>query len=170
MVPDQADQRLQAVWEHQVEGEQAVEFLQQAGFSDGAEALTLEPEGVGDRPDDVLGLLGSGVGGEVQIDGAYRGALSWSVARAIGGEACDAMPGSAWLTKSRILSTVPIFTWAGKLRRMASSGTSRRMNGCRNRAWRGRDRGSDEPLSASRGAAPRAARTSPRGSSSKGRS
>jgi glutamate-ammonia-ligase adenylyltransferase len=37
---DQADQRLQAVWESQVEGEQAEEFLQLAGFRQGDEALS----------------------------------------------------------------------------------------------------------------------------------
>jgi len=36
---EQADQRLQAVWECQVEGNQAKEFLEQAGFKDGGEAL-----------------------------------------------------------------------------------------------------------------------------------
>ena len=34
------DQRLQAVWECQVEGDQAIEFLEQAGFKDGSDALT----------------------------------------------------------------------------------------------------------------------------------
>lgn len=33
------DQRLQAVWECQVEGDQAIEFLERAGFKDGGEAL-----------------------------------------------------------------------------------------------------------------------------------
>ena len=36
---EQTDQRLQAVWECQVEGDQAIEFLQRGGFEDGGEAL-----------------------------------------------------------------------------------------------------------------------------------
>ena len=36
---DPAGQRLQAVWECQVEGDQAIEFLEQAGFSHGAQVL-----------------------------------------------------------------------------------------------------------------------------------
>ena len=37
---DPSDQRLQAVWECQLEGGQAIEILQQAGFKDGGQALT----------------------------------------------------------------------------------------------------------------------------------
>ena len=37
---DQSEQRLQAVWECQVEGDQANEFLQHAGFKDGSQALS----------------------------------------------------------------------------------------------------------------------------------
>ena len=40
----------------------------------GAERLALQPHGVGPAPDEVLDLLGRGVGGEVEVDVARMGA------------------------------------------------------------------------------------------------
>jgi len=55
---EQTDQRLQAVWECQVEGEQAVEFLQQAGFSDGGRALAQLESFRDSRSFRILGVRG----------------------------------------------------------------------------------------------------------------